>query len=52
MRSDTCLLSMHEPRNVKDALENVDWSKAMKEEIDRLRRIRHGLYFLDKKIKM
>ena len=29
LRSDTCLLSMHEPKAVKDALENEDWSKSM-----------------------
>ena len=27
---------MHEPKIVKDALENVDWSKAMKEEIEHI----------------
>ena len=29
-------LSMHEPKTVKDALEDVDWSKAMKEEIKQI----------------
>ena len=34
IRSDTCLLRMHEPMIVKDSLENENWSKAMKEEIE------------------
>ena len=36
LRNDTCSLSMHEPKIVKDALEDVDWSKAMKEEIEQI----------------
>jgi hypothetical protein len=36
LRNDTCLLSMGEPKSVKDALENKDWSKSMKEEIDQI----------------
>ena len=34
--NDTCLLSMKEPKIVKDALEYVDWSKAMEEEIEQI----------------
>lgn len=33
LRNESCLLSMHEPRSMKDALENEDWIQAMKEEI-------------------
>ena len=36
LRSDTFFLSMYEPKSVKDELENEDWSKAMKEEIDQI----------------
>ena len=36
LRKDTCFLSMKEPKIVKDALEDVDWSKAMKEEIKQI----------------
>ena len=34
--NDTCLLSMHELKIVKDALEDVEWSKSMKEEIEQI----------------
>ena len=34
LRNDTCFLSMHEHKIVKDALEDVDWINAMKEEIE------------------
>ena len=34
LRNDTCLLSTQEPKIVKDALEDMDWSKAMEEEIE------------------
>ena len=33
LRSETCLLSMKEPKIVKDALDNDYWYKAMEEEI-------------------
>lgn len=33
---DTCLLSMKKPKSVRDALEDVDWSKAIKEEIEQI----------------
>ena len=33
LRSVTCLLSMKEPKIVKDALEDDNWYKAMEEEI-------------------
>ena len=33
LRSATCLLSMKEPKIVKDALEDDNWYKAMEEEI-------------------
>ena len=36
IRNDTCLLSMQEPKIVKDALEDVDWSKAIEEEIEQI----------------
>lgn len=36
LRNDTCLLSMKEPKIVKDSLEDVDWSKAMEEEIEQI----------------
>lgn len=36
LRSDTCFLSMHEPKKMKDALENEDSSKAMIEEIEHI----------------
>ena len=36
LRNDTCFPSMHEPKTMKDALEDVDWSKAMKEEIEQI----------------
>ena len=36
LRNDTSLLSMHAPKLVKDALDNVDRSKAMKEEIEQI----------------
>ena len=29
MRSESCLLSMKEPKTMKDALEDDDWYKAM-----------------------
>ena len=32
----TCLLAKFEPRNVKDALENETWIKAMNEEIEQI----------------
>ena len=34
LRNDTCLVSIKEPKSVRDALEDVDWSKVMKEEIE------------------
>ena len=33
LRSETCLLSMKEPKIVRDALEEDDWYKAMEEGI-------------------
>ena len=36
LRSDTCLLSIHDPKSLKDALENEGWSKDLKEEIDQI----------------
>ena len=36
MRSDTCFLITHGPKIVKDALEDEDWSKSMKEEIEQI----------------
>ena len=33
LRSEACLLSMNEPKIVRDALEDDDWYKAMEEEI-------------------
>ena len=30
-------------QNSEDALEDVDWSKAMEEEIEKIEKIRHGL---------
>ena len=36
LRNDTCFLSMKEPKIVKDTLEDVDWTKAMKEEIEKI----------------
>ena len=36
LRNQTCLLSIHEPKSVKDALENEDWIQAMKEKIDQI----------------
>ena len=36
LRNDTCLLSMKEPKSIRDALEDVDWSKAMEEEIEQI----------------
>ena len=36
LRNDICLLSMKEPKIVKDALEDVDWSKSMEEEIEKI----------------
>ena len=33
LRIETCLLSMKEPKIVRDALEDDDWYKAMEEEI-------------------
>ena len=36
LRNDTCLLSMKEPKSVRDALEDVDWSKSMEEEIKQI----------------
>ena len=31
LRNETCLLSIHEPKSVKDALENEYWIQAMNE---------------------
>ena len=36
LRSESCLLSMKEPKIVKDALEDDDWYKAMEEEIQQI----------------
>ena len=36
LRSESCLLSMKEPKLVKDALEDVDWYKATEEEIEKI----------------
>ena len=36
LRNDTCLLSIKEPEIVKVALEDVDQSKAMEEEIEQI----------------
>ena len=41
LRNQTCLLSMHEPKLVKDALDNEDWSQAIKEEIDQIVKTKH-----------
>ena len=38
MRNDTFLLSIKEPKRVKGALEDVDWSKAMEEEIEKIQK--------------
>ena len=35
LRSETCLLSMKEPKTMTDALEDDDWYKAMEEEIQK-----------------
>ena len=36
LKSESCLLSMKEPKSVKDELEDVDWYKAMEEEIEQI----------------
>ena len=36
LRNDTFLLSMKEPKSVRDALEDVNWSKVMEEEIEKI----------------
>ena len=36
LKSETCLLSKIEPRIVNDALQDDDWYKAMKEEIEKI----------------
>ena len=36
LRIESCLLSMKEPKTIKDALEDVDWCKAMEEEIEQI----------------
>ena len=36
LRNDACLSKMKEPKKVKDSLKDVDWSKAMKEEIEQI----------------
>ena len=36
LRSETCLLSKIEPRIVNDALQDDDWYKEMKEEIEKI----------------
>lgn len=36
LRNETCFLSIHEPKLVKDVLENEDWSQSIKEEIDQI----------------
>ena len=36
LRNDMCFLSMKEPKIVKDALEDMDWSKSLKEEIEQI----------------
>ena len=38
LRSESCLLSMKEPKLVKDALEYVDWYKSMEEEIEQIKK--------------
>ena len=38
VRSESCLLSMKDPKLVKDALEDVDWYKAMEEEIEQIKK--------------
>ena len=35
LRSESCFLSIKDPKLVKDRLENVDWYKAMEEEIEK-----------------
>ena len=42
LRNDTCFLNMHEPKIVKDSLEDVGLIKEMKEEIEHIE-IRHRL---------
>ena len=36
LRNDTCLFSMHDHKKMKDVLEDVDCSEAMKEEIEQI----------------
>ena len=36
LKSETCLLSKVEPRTMNDALQDDDWYKAMKEEIEKI----------------
>ena len=36
LRSNTCFLSINEPKIVRDALEDDDWNKAMEEEIRKI----------------
>ena len=52
LRIDTCLLSMQEPKTVKDVLEDVDWSKAMKEEIEKFEKNKTWTLVPNQKTKM
>ena len=36
LRNDTCFLSMKEPKSLRDALDDVDQSKAMEEETEQI----------------
>ena len=36
LKIDTCLLSIHESKSLKDELQNEDWNQAMKDEIDKI----------------
>ena len=38
LRSESCLLRIKEPKSVKDALEDVDWYKAMEEKIEQIKK--------------
>ena len=39
-------------KSMRDALEDMDQSKAMEEEIGKIEKKKHGLQFLDKKTNM
>ena len=52
LRNATCLLSMKEPKTVKDALEDDNWYKAMEEEIQQIEKNITWSLVLDQKTKM